>query len=500
MIFPVRKTLSGRRAVVIGSGPGGLSAAISLAVRGARVIVLEKSADIGPTFRAVPLGEQSFEQSLSPVFDPQVLVELFASADQRTTDFVALHRRNPIARFLFADQSHFDLPHEKEQLEEQVTRLDAQDGKRFVAFLRECRGIAGGLQTFRRVRAITGNAVWSHWRFARAAGEIINPLSFRMKVNRAFRSEKVRAMLMSLRVLSGISPGAPAAFSQDFLARLQELGGWHVEGGGEAMLTALLRLCELLGVKFAAGANVERIELEGGRVRRVSGEGFKTVAASIVVSNSEPFERLGRFLPKLDALELPIKRAWKHPKAPSYCTLLAHVGQRHDQLAARTVVVSADPTEESRFVDAWKIPAASPSLVVENVSQENTPAGETLLAVRAAVPPASTRFQWSESEANEFRARMISALEEAGLAKLNASIKESHFVSPASPEMDALPFSGDMGYDVSSYRLLSRIPRNRVAQIPGLYLASGYAFPGPGFVNELLSGMIAAVCASEDAL
>ncbi|HMX63761.1 MAG TPA: hypothetical protein PKD58_11905, partial [Candidatus Sumerlaeota bacterium] len=70
----------------------------------------------------------------------------------------------------------------------------------------------------------------------------------------------------------------------------------------------------------------------------------------------------------------------------------------------------------------------------------------------------------------------------------------------ASPEMDALPFSGDMGYDVSSYRLLSRIPRNRVAQIPGLYLASGYAFPGPGFVNELLSGMIAAVCASEDAL
>jgi diapolycopene oxygenase len=498
MIFPIRKSLAGRRAVVIGSGPGGLSAAISLAVRGARVIVLEKSATVGAAFRSVQVGGSRFDQQVVPLIDPHVLVELFASADQRTTDFLTLTRSAPICRFAFKDGTHIDFHHEAEALQEEIARIDGQDARRILPYLRRCRMIGAGLEEAVRVLPLKGRGSLAGWRVSRVAGELLSPFSFRRAIRRTFRSEAVQSMMMSIRSLSGLAPAGPSGVQEAFLARLHEHGGWRIDGGTEALLEALLRLCELLGVKLMAKAAVERIELEGGRVRRVIGDGFKPLTASLVVSSGDSFDRLGRLLPKLEDLDPRLKKAWKLPRVAGRCQLLVEAGERWDNMVPRTIHVSDDVQEESRFVDRWKVASMLPSLYVESGGKDS--AGQTTLSIRASVPPPTSRFAWSEEHNAAMQERMLSMLEERGLKGLKGAIRGVRMLSPLTPESDEAGLYGHApGYAVTSLASCLRIPTNRVEEVPGLYLASGYTFPGPGFANELVSGMIAAVCASADA-
>src|SRR5438067_11890079 len=96
------------RVGVIGGGLGGLAAACTLAARGYRVVVFEKSPWLGG--KAAVLSEAGFRFDMGPTIltIPSVLRRVFAEAGRNLDDYLDLVRLDPQWRCFFADGSVLD--------------------------------------------------------------------------------------------------------------------------------------------------------------------------------------------------------------------------------------------------------------------------------------------------------------------------------------------------------------------------------------------------------
>jgi phytoene desaturase len=129
------------RAAVIGSGFGGLAAAIRLAAAGVRVTVFEARDLPGGRAYVYKMNGYTFDAGPTVITAPHCIEELFAVAGRRMSDRVELLPVNPFYRlFWTADGDTFDYDGDADHMIEQIRarRPDDVDGyRRFVRYARE---------------------------------------------------------------------------------------------------------------------------------------------------------------------------------------------------------------------------------------------------------------------------------------------------------------------------------------------------------------------------
>src|SRR5919202_1939209 len=123
------------RIIVIGSGFGGLGAAIRLQNQGHDVTILEKRDK--PGGRAYVYEQDGFRFDGGPtvITAPFLIDELFEGAGRRTEDYVRLVPVDPFYRIFFADGTHFDYSGDSARMAAQVERLDPGDVAGYQAFV-----------------------------------------------------------------------------------------------------------------------------------------------------------------------------------------------------------------------------------------------------------------------------------------------------------------------------------------------------------------------------
>ncbi len=172
-------------AVVIGSGFGGLAAAIRLGARGYRVTVLERLD--APGGRAYVFRQDGFTFDAGPtiVTAPFLFEELWTLCGRRLADDVDLRPTLPFYRVLFGDGEHYDAYSDPARVREEVTRLspaDAEGYERFMSLSREIYKVG-----FEQL----GDVPFSSWTdMARIAPQMVKLQSYR---NRLRPGVEVRA-------------------------------------------------------------------------------------------------------------------------------------------------------------------------------------------------------------------------------------------------------------------------------------------------------------------
>ena len=124
-------------ALVIGSGFGGLAAAVRLAAKGWRVQVLEKLDVPGGRARVHHVDGYTFDAGPTIITVPFLLEELWALAGRKLTDDVDLRLIDPFYRVRFADGDHFDYSGDPERMRSEVLRIDPTAGPGYNAFMQE---------------------------------------------------------------------------------------------------------------------------------------------------------------------------------------------------------------------------------------------------------------------------------------------------------------------------------------------------------------------------
>lgn len=274
------------RVIVIGSGLGGLAAAIRLRARGHEVLVLEAMDQ--PGGRAAVFEQDGFVFDAGPtvITASHLFDELFALVGRDRRDYVQFVPVDPFYRVLFPDGSRFDYVGDEARIVAQIERFEPRDVdgyRRLAAQARQIFDVGYTALVDRPFDRLTD--------MLRIVPDLVRLGCWRSMyewVSASIRDERLRQVFTFQPLLIGGNPfHAPAIYALiHWLERR-----WGVEfalGGTTAIVKAMVRLLAELGVEVRLGAPVTEIEVVGGRaaaVRTASGERLECAA---VVSNADP--------------------------------------------------------------------------------------------------------------------------------------------------------------------------------------------------------------------
>ncbi|MEL0060916.1 MAG: FAD-dependent oxidoreductase, partial [Verrucomicrobiales bacterium] len=132
--------------VVVGAGPGGLTAAMLLGARGFRVTLVEKDSTLGGRNAAIDLNGYKFDTGPTFLMMKFILDEVFEEAGRASDDYLDFVKLEPMYRLAF-DQATVEPTTDHAAMREQIARVFPGNEEGFDRFLEKDPFLRGGFQS-----------------------------------------------------------------------------------------------------------------------------------------------------------------------------------------------------------------------------------------------------------------------------------------------------------------------------------------------------------------
>jgi phytoene dehydrogenase-like protein len=295
--------------IVIGSGAGGLAAAVPLAQAGKRVLVCEQHEVPGGWCHSFTLDGYRFSPGVHYIGDLQPGGRLRAVYEglgvSQDLEFCEI---NPDGYdHIVVGEERFDIPKGKDKFAARLKERFPDEAQGIDGYLDTVDGMMGSLQNLGRVKGPVGAVKAmpdgaSVLRWARRTGQDL--------IDHYVSDPLLKAILAGQAGDHGMPPSQVSAFFQAGVTRHYFDGGYYPRGGGFAIPRAFVRALKRAGGELRLETGVKRILLQDNRVTGVELEDGREIGADVVISNADPEVTFGkligrehlnsRFLRKLD--------------------------------------------------------------------------------------------------------------------------------------------------------------------------------------------------------
>jgi phytoene desaturase len=257
------------KAIVIGAGFAGLSAATKLADAGYDVTILEKNEMAGG--RARIFEEKGFRFDMGPswYWMPDVFERYFAEFGKKVSDYYDLVRLNPSYKVIFSPTEEVDLPADLEGLKALFESTEKGSSKRLEDFLAESKY---------KYEVGIGEFVWKpslsiaeffDYRLLTKAISLDLFASFGRYIRKFFSNRRLLQLMEFPILFLGATPrNTPALYSLMNYAEIA-LGTWYPMGGMHEIVKAMVQLAEEKGVNIRLNEAVKYIIVEDKTAKKV---------------------------------------------------------------------------------------------------------------------------------------------------------------------------------------------------------------------------------------
>ena len=477
-------------AVVIGSGFGGLAAAIRLGARGYRVSVLERLEQPGGRARVHRQDGFTFDAGPTIVTAPFLFEELWALCGRSMADDVTLTPMLPFYRIRFPDGATFDYSGDPDAMRAEVARFSPEDVAGYERFMERSAAICR--LGFEELGHVAFSSIRDMLRITPSLIRLGGHRSVYDLVARYIRDERLRTIFSFHPLLIGGSPFRASAI-YCLIAHLERRWGVHFAMGGTGgLVDGMVDLIAGQGGSVRCGAEVARIAVTDGRATGVTLVDGTRIAADIVVSNADSAHT---YLTLLKNEGHPLSRAKLKASHSSMGLFVWYFGtnRKFPDIAHHTILMGPRYRELIEDIFVRKVLAPDFSLYLHRPTATDpllAPPGCDGFYVLAPVPNLAGGQDWS-ALAEPYRQAIEDHLEATVMPGLKGSLLTSRVTTPADFESDFLSFRGS-GFGLEPVLTQSAWfrPHNASSAFKNLYLVGAGTHPGAGLPGVLSSAKV----------
>ena len=275
-----------KKAIVIGSGFAGLSAACYLAKDGYKVTVLEKNNDVGGRARVWRKNGFTFDLGPSWYWMPDVFEKFFADFGHKISDYYDLKLLDPGFRIWFGENSKLDDSFRSKEFKTGHPFIDIPADEE--SFYQLCEKIEPGCRSnlenlLRHASYTYKNGVNDYMErpaisllefvdFTFIKGILASGLlkSYGAEIDKLFKTKEMRDLLKFPTLFLGATP-EKTAYLYSLMLHAAIVGKtWYPMGGMSKIIEGMISLAKELGVEVVINSEVENINVENNKVISVS--------------------------------------------------------------------------------------------------------------------------------------------------------------------------------------------------------------------------------------
>lgn len=290
-------------AIIIGSGAGGLTAAVALAQAGKKVLVLEQHDRPGGWTHSFTLEGYRFSPGVHYIGDlheggglRRIYDGLGVSQD---LSFVELNP-NGYDHIVVGDKQ-INFPKGKENLIAELKRNFPLEAQGIDGYFNDLMGMINGLRN-------VGN-VSKPLQAARGAGNVLKWMRATGAdlINAHITDPVLRGVFAGQSGDHGLPPSQVSAFMHAGITHHYLDGGYYPLSGAFTIPRAFVRALKRAGGEIRLKSRVKRILLEGRKVLGVEMESGEEIRADVVISNADPEVTFGKLIGR-DSLSPRLKK------------------------------------------------------------------------------------------------------------------------------------------------------------------------------------------------
>jgi phytoene desaturase len=487
-----------QKAIIIGSGIGGIATAIRLAVQGFEVEVFEKNNYPGGKLSAFKKDGYHFDAGPSLFTQPENIEELFASASTSIESYLSYQPVEIACKYFYENGKIVNAFADKRLFEKDLIEQLGESPGTLTTYLHQSEKLYNNVGSIFLNHSLHKKKTWLNNRILSALKTIKFPYLFRSlhRYNQHnFSSVEAVQLFDRYATYNGSNPyKAPGMLS--LIPHLeQNTGTFYPKGGMISITNALYSLALSKAVQFHFNSPVDKILHRGGQVTGVMANG-KTSSADVVVSNADIYFTYKNLLDNKNKAT----KVLSHERSSSAVIFYWGIKKEFSQLGLHNIFFSSDYKAEFDNIFQKKQISNDPTIYINITSKmenEMAPQGRENWFVMVNAP-ANTGQNWSLLKEN-LRAVILKKLTRMLGEEIAGFIETEHTLDPISIEEQTLSFMGSL-YGSSSNTKLAAFLRhaNFTSAIKRLYFCGGSVHPGGGIPLCLKSAKIVSDLIAED--
>lgn len=477
--------------IVVGAGPGGLTAAMLLASKGYAVTVYEKQPFVGGRTSSFERNGYRFDRGPTFLNMPHILEEMFEQAGRNVHDYLQLIEVDPMYELKFGSLSFFPT-RKREEMVEQIEELFPGNGGGYRRFMDEEK------KKFEALMPILQNkhdslVDYGRWRFVKALPKLTVTDSVYKRLSNYFDDERLRLSFTFQAKYLGMSPWeCPGAFT--ILSYMEHAYGiFHPIGGVNRISESMAQVITEEGGTIHTGTPVKSILMDGNSVKGVELEDGTKQYADDVIINADFAHAVNHLFPEGKGKRYSPEKMERKKYSCSAFMLYLGVNKTYD-LSHHTVVFSKDYKKNVEEITKQKILSDDPSIYIQNASVTDktlAPEGKSSIYILAPVPNNFSLIDW-EKHKQDFRRLVLDQLKDkTGFQDIEEYIEVEEMYTPSDWEMDMNVYKG------ATFNLAHNLPQmmffrppNQFKEFDNCWLVGGGTHPGSGLPTIMESARI----------
>lgn len=483
--------------MIVGAGPGGLTAAMLLGSAGFDVTVFEREDRVGGRSAPLYLGrnnEYVFDTGPTFLMMTPILREVFEMAGRRLEDYCKVMPLDPMYRLSFPDGKVMDITPDN-------ARMDAQIRRNFP-------GNEGALKRFMEREGVRFEKMYpclqkdySTWTsmvskpLLRALPHLALGRTLFENLGGYFKDEYLKMCFTFQAKYLGMSPWeCPAAFTIiPFIEH--HYGIDHVAGGLSEISAAMSRVVGELGGRIELGKPVKKVITEGRRAAGVVLEDGTEVRADAVVLNADFGHAMTTLFDPGVIRKYSAGRLRSKKFSCSTFMLYLAVDKVYDEPHHHIIFAGSYRDNIEDIVRRRRL-SQDMSVYVRNASVNDAsiaPPGHSALYILVPVANETSGIDWNEGLVKQYRDAVIARLEATTSMKdLSKHIVAETVISPKDWVKKGVYLGATFNLGHTLGQMLYLRPRNRFEELKRCYLVGGGTHPGSGLPTIYESARISA--------